>query len=324
MTPDAAQALDVRGLEKRFGAFAVLRGLDFAVGRGEIYGLLGPNGSGKTTTLNLISGLAEPSAGTVRVFGLDPRRQAAEARRLLGVVPQETALYEELTAERNLAFHAELFGIPPGQRPARIAAMLELAQLTERGRSRVSTFSGGMKRRLAIARALLHDPQLVYLDEPTLGVDVQARRAIWDYILAMKAGGRTVLLTTNYLEEASALCDRLAILDRGRLVAEGTPAALKARYGESVVEAELDRDAPATLLQTLRTLPGVREASAEGPRLSVCIGAGPGSEPAPGGAALAPFLQAVLASGCAVRHLSLREPALDEVFLALTGRGLRD
>ncbi len=191
------------------------------------------------------------------MLGLDPRRQAHAVRRRLGVVPQETALYEELTAERNLAFHAELFGIPARERRTRIAAMLQLVRLEGRAGHRVGTFSGGMKRRLAIARALLHDPALLYLDEPTLGVDVQARRHIWDHILAMKAEGRTVLLTTNYLEEANALCDRLAVIDHGRLAALDTPDALRARYGTGVAELDLTAPASEDLLRGLRALSGV-------------------------------------------------------------------
>ena len=263
----------------------------------------------------MISGLSAPTAGTVAIFGVDPLRQAQAARRLLGVVPQETALYEELTAERNLRFHAELFGIPARERPARIAAMLELAQLTERARSRVGTFSGGMKRRLAIARALLHRPALVYLDEPTLGVDVQARRVIWDYILAMKAEGRTVLLTTNYLEEGEQLCDRMAILDHGHLVALDTPKALKARFGSTVLDLELTAPPPPGLVAALKALPGVQDVLAEGDRLLVTLGP---ATPVPR------ILVEVDRLGAALRHLNLREPSLDEVFLSLTGRGLRD
>ena len=330
----AEPAIAVSDLEKRFGEFCAVDHLTFAVRRGEIFGLLGPNGSGKTTTVNLISGLAPPTAGSVRVFGLDPRRQAHAVRRLLGVVPQETALYEELSAQRNLAFHAELFGIPAGERFERIAAMLALAQLSGRATSRVGTFSGGMKRRLAIARALLHDPALLYLDEPTLGVDVQARRHIWDYILDMRAQGRTVLLTTNYLEEANALCDRLAIIDHGRLVALDTPANLRVRYGAGVVEVELDGAPGADLAAALAAVPGVAGVDREGdgtdgepPRLRIRLrgGGGPAGEAAAdGGVVLAAVLGTMTAAGLGVRRLNLREPALDEAFLALTGRGLRD
>src|SRR5437870_6053558 len=206
-------AIAMIDLCKDFGSFRAVDHLSLTVRRGEIFGLLGPNGSGKTTTINMISGLSVPTSGEVHVIGYDVRRQSRQVRQILGSVPQETALYEELTAWTNMDFHADLFGIPRKEKKVRITKMLELIQLLDRKDSRVSTFSGGMKRRLALARALLHDPQLIYLDEPTLGVDVQARRVIWDYILALRDEGKTVLITTNYLEEAQVLCERVAIID---------------------------------------------------------------------------------------------------------------
>src|SRR5690348_9915285 len=183
-------------------------------------------------------------------------------RARLGSVPQETALYEELSAWTNMDFHADLFGIPRREKKARITRLLELVQLLDRKDSRVDTFSGGMKRRLALARALLHDPQLIYLDEPTLGVDVQARRAIWDYILSLRTQGKTVLITTNYLEEAQALCDRLAIIDHGKLVALDTPEHLKQTYGGSVIEVETTP--PVKDTSALRALAGVNDLVQEG------------------------------------------------------------
>src|SRR6266516_2006604 len=194
-------AIEVRDLCKSFGNFRAVDHLTLSVKQGEIFGLLGPNGSGKTTTINMISGLSVPTSGEVRVMGYDVRRNARQVRQILGSVPQETALYEELSAWTNMDFHADLFGIPRKEKKERITILLELVQLFDRKDSRVSTFSGGMKRRLALARALLHDPKLIYLDEPTLGVDVQARRVIWDYILSLCDEGKTVLITTNYLEE---------------------------------------------------------------------------------------------------------------------------
>src|SRR6266705_4280739 len=231
-------AIEVQDLCKSFGKFQAVDRLTLTVRQGEIYGLLGPNGSGKTTTINMISGLSVPTSGEVRVMGYDVRRNARQVRQILGSVPQETALYEELSAWTNMDFHADLFGIPRKEKKERITILLELVQLFDRKDSRVSTFSGGMKRRLALARALLHDPKLIYLDEPTLGVDVQARRVIWDYILSLRDQGKTVLITTNYLEEAQALCERLAIIDHGKLIAVDTPEHLKQTYGGSVIEVE--------------------------------------------------------------------------------------
>lgn len=313
--------LEVEALVKRFGTYEAVRDLSFTLRRGEIFGLLGPNGSGKTTTVNLISGLSAPTAGTVRVLGRDPRHQAAEVRRRLGVVPQETALYEELSAERNLRFHAELYGVPARLRSERVTAMLSLAQLTDHARTRVDTFSGGMKRRLAIARALLHDPDLVYLDEPTLGVDVQARHVIWEHIKAMQAAGRTVLLTTNYLEESDRLCDRILVIDHGRVVAEGSPAQLKQRFGSGAVDLKVGTSPGPEAASRLRDIPGVAEVEASGADLRLVLAAGEEVRPS----AVLPRLLAVLSEqGIEIRDLAMREASLDDVFLALTGKEVRD
>ena len=182
-------AIEMQDLSKTFGDFRAVDALSLTVQQGEVFGLLGPNGSGKTTTINMISGLTVPTSGTVKVLGYDVRHNAREVRHMLGAVPQETALYEELSAWTNMDFHADLFGIPRREKKQRIDTMLELVQLADRKNSRVGTFSGGMKRRLALGRALLHDPKLIYLDEPTLGVDIQARRVIWDYILELRNQG---------------------------------------------------------------------------------------------------------------------------------------
>src|SRR6266568_1878508 len=250
-------AIEVQNLCKSFGNFRAVDHLTLSVMQGEIFGLLGPNGSGKTTTINMISGLSVPTSGEVRVMGNDVRHNARQVHQILGSVPQETALYEELTAWANMDFHADLFGIPRKQKKERITELLELVQLLDRKDSRVGTFSGGMKRRLALARALLHDPQLIYLDEPTLGVDVQARRAIWNYILYLREQGKTVLITTNYLEEAQTLCDRLAIIDHGKLVVMDAPQKLKQLYGERVVE--IETTAPSHAAAQIRALPGVKD-----------------------------------------------------------------
>ncbi|HLZ55667.1 MAG TPA: ATP-binding cassette domain-containing protein, partial [Ktedonosporobacter sp.] len=255
-------AIEMIDLCKSFGSFRAVDHLSLTVQRGEIFGLLGPNGSGKTTTINMVSGLSVPTSGEVRVLGYDVRRQARQVRQILGAVPQETALYEELSAWTNMDFHADLFGIPGKEKKQRITNLLELVQLLDRKDSRVGTFSGGMKRRLALARALLHDPELIYLDEPTLGVDVQARRAIWDYVLALRDQGKTVLITTNYLEEAQMLCDRLAIIDHGKLIVVDTPENLKRTYGGSVVELETTQ--PITVVEELRALAGVKDVVQEG------------------------------------------------------------
>ncbi|MGB8212081.1 MAG: ATP-binding cassette domain-containing protein [Anaerolineales bacterium] len=306
-------SIEMVHLVKRFGNFTAVDDLSLTVEPGEIFGLLGPNGSGKTTTVNMISGLSAPTSGEVRVMGYGLGTHTRQVRQLLGSVPQETALYEELSAWTNLDFHADLFGIPRREKKARIEAMLDLVGLTDRKDSRVSDYSGGMKRRLALARALLHDPQLVYLDEPTLGVDVQSRRAIWDYILALRQQGKTVLITTNYMEEAQELCSRIAIIDHGKMVALDTPTELKQHFGGSVVEIETIRTFED--LAQLRAMPGVQEAEQAGKSLKITTRAGEN---------VIPQIINMVALCCEIREISMREPNLDEVFLHLTGTALRD
>ena len=306
-------AIEMDHLVKRFGDFTAVDDLSLIVEQGEIFGLLGPNGSGKTTTVNMLSGLSAPTSGQVRVMGYDLRTHTRQVRKILGSVPQETALYEELSAWTNLDFHADLFGIPGREKKARIESMLDLVGLTDRKDSRVSTYSGGMKRRLALARALLHDPQLIYLDEPTLGVDIQSRRAIWDYILGLRQQGKTVLITTNYLEEAQELCSRIEIIDRGRLVALDTPDKLKQRFGGSVVEVESVR--PFEMMAELRALPGVEDVEQEGRSLKITTQSGSN---------VVPQIINLVAQCCEIHEIAVREPNLDEVFLHLTGTALRD
>jgi daunorubicin resistance ABC transporter ATP-binding subunit len=306
-------AIHMIELCKSFGTFKAVDHLSLTVKQGEIFGLLGPNGSGKTTTINMISGLSVPTSGEVRVMGYDVRHQARQVRQILGAVPQETALYEELSAWTNMDFHADLFGIPRKEKKERITKMLELVQLLDRKDSRVSTFSGGMKRRLALARALLHDPQLIYLDEPTLGVDVQARRVIWDYILSLRDQGKTVLITTNYLEEAQVLCERIAIIDHGKLIAVDTPEHLKRTYGGSVIE--LDTAKPSTSINEIHALVGVKEVKQDGTHLTIAT---------EGVHNVVPQVINIISQEGELRDIAVREPTLDEIFLHLTGTALRD
>ncbi len=306
-------AIEIRDLSKTFGDFRAVDSLSLTVKQGEIFGLLGPNGSGKTTTINMISALSVPTSGEIRVLGYDVRHNARAVRQILGAVPQETALYEELSAWANMDFHADLFGIPAREKKQRINDMFELVQLADRKKSRVSTFSGGMKRRLALGRALLHNPRLIYLDEPTLGVDVQARRAIWDYILRLRDEGKTVLITTNYLEEAQALCDRLAIIDHGKLIAVDTPEHLKQTYGGSVIELETAK--VISSIEKIRALDGIKEAKQERTHLRITT-QGIGN--------VVPQIINIVSPESEIRDIVIREPNLDEIFLQLTGSELRD
>lgn len=314
-------AIDMRDVTKVFGDFKAVDHLNLTVQQGEIFGLLGPNGSGKTTTINMISGLSVPTGGEVHVLGYDVRQQARQMRQLLGMVPQETALYEELTAWTNMDFHADIFGIARKEKKERITHMLELMQLLDRKNSRVGTFSGGMKRRLALGRALLHDPMLIYLDEPTLGVDVQSRRALWDYILWLREQGKTVLITTNYLEEAKVLCDRLAIIDHGKLVVLETPQKLIYRYGATiiVVRLALVPDSIPFDRSCLLKLLGVKTVQVAQTMEQITL-----TIEAQGGDNVMTSVFKELVPQYEILDISQREATLDEVFLNLTGRTLRD
>ena len=246
--------VDIADVTCTFGRVRALDRVSLRVRTGTVVGIVGPNGAGKTTLIDVICGLVRPTKGVVRVLGEDVTAHPAALRARIGVLPQETALYDEVTPVQNLRFAAALYGVRnPG---ARIAEVLELVGLTARARDTVRGFSGGMQRRLAIARALLHDPPLLILDEPTVGVDVEARHQIWAHIRSLRAGGRTVVLTTNYLDEAEALCDRVAILRAGKLVAEDTPAALGARTGRCLELECLPQDST-NLGATLRNHRGV-------------------------------------------------------------------
>lgn len=322
-------AIALQDLTRQFGRgrklFTAVNQLNLEVARGQVFGLLGPNGSGKTTTINMISGLIPPTSGTVSILGMtvEARRTRRQVRRLLGTVPQETALYNELTAYANMAFHADLYGVPSKEKYDRIARLLDLVSLLDRADSTVKTFSGGMKRRLAIARALLHDPEVIILDEPTLGVDVHARAAIWGYIRDLRDHGKTILLTTNQLEEAQELCDELAVIDHGQLVGSGTPASLRRSYGATVVFLHVQTmAAPATLgyaIADLRQLGGVTDVTTKPAADASHVLAVATQEHAE----IADII-AVTARWCVIADVAIRETSLDEAFLSLTGRGLRD
>jgi lipooligosaccharide transport system ATP-binding protein len=227
--------LHVRGLRKSYGSAEVVAGLDLDIESGVCFGLLGPNGAGKTTTLRLCLGLSDPDAGEITMLGHSIPQEAREARRHVGVVPQTDNLDPDFTVRENLEVYGRYFGLKPAELGARIPELLDFAELSARGDSRIQTLSGGMKRRLALARALVNDPQLIFLDEPTTGLDPQARHLIWERLRRLAREGRTLLLTTHFMDEAERLCDRVAILDHGRKIAEGTPRDLIAQYIEPQV-----------------------------------------------------------------------------------------
>jgi len=233
---DPAPAVLTRALTKDFGKFRALDGLDLAVRQGEIYGFLGPNGAGKTTTIRILTGASRPTSGDARVGGVDVLRDPVGAKRNLGIVSQYANVDPDLTVRENLMVHAILHGMDTMRRNRRISDLLDFAELSDRARSTARTLSGGMKRKLTIVRALLHEPKILFLDEPTTGLDPMSRRRMWDLVRAIHAEGVTVFLTTHYIEEAEALCGRVGIVHKGELIAEGTPRALMDELGDAAVD----------------------------------------------------------------------------------------
>jgi ABC-type multidrug transport system ATPase subunit len=297
----------------RYGTRVALDDVTLSVAQGEIVGLLGPNGAGKSTTIDVLCGLRSLDEGSASVLGRDCGGSDRELRRSIGLVPQESGLYLDLNPVENLRLFARLYAIDGAT--SRIDELLTLFSLSGRAKDQVGTFSGGMRRRLALARALLHDPPVLLLDEPTLGVDVHGRRVLWDHITALRDGGRAVLVATNYLDEAAELCDRIVIIDEGRVLADASPAELRRRAGVTLVL--VADDAPG-LARALRagSSPDSPAAGAEVVGGTVRVGLEREQDAA-----------AVVAAAVAVtevRSLRTEEPSLEDVFLHLTGRGLRE
>jgi ABC-2 type transport system ATP-binding protein len=293
--------VEANDLRKSYGAHLAVDGLSFCIDRGETFGLLGPNGAGKTTTISMLVGLLKPDQGRVTVGGGDPLDP--DTRKRIGVAPQSLSLYGELSAKENLEFFGKLYGLSGARLRERVAWSLAFAELEDRRKDRINTFSGGMKRRMNIAVALIHEPEILLLDEPTVGVDPQSRNHIFESIQQLRKNGMTILYTTHYMEEAQRLCDRVAIVDHGKLLALDTVASLVAKHGgHSVVTAELNSHPPDL------ELPGSLEGAAmrfESDR---------------------PLEQVAELTGQGVQFqtLSIAQPDLESVFLTLTGRSLRD
>jgi ABC-2 type transport system ATP-binding protein len=303
-------AIEVTALRKTFGDVEAVRGVDFEVAAGEVFGFLGPNGAGKTTTINMLCTLVRPTSGHALVAGHDVVRERDDVRRNIGLVFQDPTLDGYLTAEQNLRLHAELYGVEPVLVGRRMRQVLEMVGLWERRDATVQTFSGGMRRRLEIARGFLHSPRVLFLDEPTIGLDPQTRSSIWRYIHELQAREQiTIFMTTHYMDEAE-MCDRIAIMDRGEIVVLDTPAALKAGVGADRVRLETD-DEEAALAQLADRF-GLEGSVAEG-AVTVFV---------PGGEEFVPRLFAELDVG--IRSVSVSRPTLDDVFMSYTGTTIRD
>ncbi len=303
----------VRELRKSYGALEAVRGISLEIGAGECFGLLGPNGAGKTTTVEILEGLLRPSAGDVEVLGLRWGRDDHEIRERLGVCLQQTVLSEKLEVGETVALFRAFYrqGRAPGDVVAEVG-------LQEKARARVGTLSGGQKQRLAVACALVGDPELLFLDEPTTGLDPQSRRQVWEIVNGFKRRGRTVVLTTHYMDEAERLCDRVSVVDRGRIIAEGTPRELiRSLGGDHVIEIAVEPGGAGELAPAdLAELPSVRAVHAEAGHLVLTV-----TEPH---VALAPLLERVAGRGFALASLATRQASLEDVFVSLTGRHLRD
>jgi ABC-2 type transport system ATP-binding protein len=311
MERDPADAvITVTNLVKRYGTVEAVRGIDLTVHRGEIFGFLGPNGAGKSTTISVLCTLLKPTSGTASIAGLDVNREPDGIRARIGLVFQDPSLDIQLTARENLLFHAMAYGVPRAERKARISEALITVDLVDRADSLVSTFSGGMKRRLEIARGILHHPEVLFLDEPTQGLDPQTRANVWDHLRQIRATtGLTVFMTTHYMEEAE-WCDRIAIIDHGTIVALGSPDELKAQVGGDIVVVSTADNARA-----VEEIAGNLGATAlvDGDSLRIEV---------PDGSAFVPKL--VMALSMPVQNVTVRRPSLDDVFLKLTGRAIRE
>jgi ABC-2 type transport system ATP-binding protein len=308
--PGVDDVITVRALVKHYDRVEAVRGIDLDVHRGEIFGFLGPNGAGKSTTISVLCTLVAPTAGTAAVAGVDVDDDPDTVRARIGLVFQDPSLDNQLTARENLQFHAMVYGVPRAERRQRIDAVLETMGLSDRAEALVLTFSGGMKRRLEVARGILHAPEVLFLDEPTAGLDPQTRARVWEHLREVRARtGTTIFMTTHYMEEAE-WCDRIAIIDHGLIVASGTPEELKAQVGGDVVVVSTDDNARAAeeIMRAFEVTPAADDGTL---RIEVRDGAG-----------FVPRLIKELT--VPVKTVTVRRPSLDDVFLKLTGRAIRD
>jgi ABC-2 type transport system ATP-binding protein len=310
--------LEVQDLVKKYGDFVAVKGISFDIKEGEIFSLLGPNGAGKTTTISMLSTLYTPTSGDASIGGYSITRDPMAVKQVIGVVPQDLALYEELTARENLIFWGQMYGLSGKALNHRVDEVLEQIGLTDKANNRVKTYSGGMKRRVNIGVGLLHKPRLLFMDEPTVGIDPQSRRAILDTVKDLNKQGMTLLYTTHYMEEAQELSDRVGIIDHGELIALGTQDELTKQVGQTdtLILHVGENDDPETLASLLKELKGVQHAEVIGNSVAIVT---PSAEEI-----LASVVTKANERGIKIRSMEIREPNLEAVFLHLTGRALRD
>jgi ABC-2 type transport system ATP-binding protein len=307
-------AIETSDLTRKFNSLVAVDSLNISVEQGEVFGLLGPNGAGKTTTISMLCTILKPTSGTARVNGFDIVKQDTQVRRSIGIVFQDPSIDDRLTGQENLYMHANLYGVPPSDQKPRIDRILKLVELDERADDLLRTYSGGMRRRLEIARGLIHYPKVLFLDEPTIGLDPQTREHIWSYIEELKnAHDITIVLTTHYMEEADRLSDRIAIMDYGKIVASDTPTALKETLEGDVITVKTKE--AGKLSSVLVGMPGILKTNVFDETFEVTVR---------GGKALLPrIVETAAKNGVFIESVSLREPNLADVFLHYTGRAIR-
>ena len=310
--------LEVQNLAKNYGDFAAVKGISFDIKEGEIFSLLGPNGAGKTTTISMLSTLYTPTSGDATIGGHSITKDPMAVKRVIGVVPQDLALYEDLTAKENLVFWGQMYGLGGKSLNSRVDEVLEQIGLVDKAKNRVKTYSGGMKRRVNIGVGLLHKPRLLFMDEPTVGIDPQSRRAILDTVKDLNKQGMTVLYTTHYMEEAAELSNRVGIIDHGELIALGTQDELTKQVGESetLILHIGENEDPDALAKALSNVEGVQKADVTDHEVSVITSDAKDI--------LAAVVSKANERGIKIRSIDIREPNLEAVFLHLTGRALRD
>lgn len=311
-------AIETNGITKNFDGIIAVNNINISINQGELFGLLGPNGAGKTTLISMLSTMTEPSSGSARVWDYDVVKDSSSVRKSIGVVFQDSTLDDRLTARENLDLHARLYGLDSKSRKKRIEEVLDLVELSDRADSMVGTYSGGMARRLEIARGLIHKPHVLFLDEPTIGLDTQTRVHIWDYIKNLtKEEGMTIVLTTHYMEEADQLCDRIAIIDHGQIVVLDTPEALKSMFGGDVISLRLVNSSDTERLCDIYKNNGFAKiVSQKNDEIFIAVKDGELKIPA--------VLNFAMSAGISILSVSLHKPTLDDVFLYHTGHAIRD